>query len=198
MRQHSCYIITFSNGKVYVGITSGTIESRVGQHIKDSRRRNFPVCGALRKYEFTVEALDVGTKEYVEMLEISAIAALESQDRRFGYNVADGGNSPTKTKEIREKISRTIRAQDTMTRLNTPQARANHLAACRSPRMRTIRAENARGRRKSPDERAAISAAAMGNKRCLGRKNGPETIERMRQSALLREGRKRIALPVIH
>lgn len=60
-------IINKINGKSYVGKTTGTVEKRFSEHIKDSKRKRYenrPLYSAMNKYG--VENFMVKSLEYVE------------------------------------------------------------------------------------------------------------------------------------
>ena len=44
------YCMTFPNGKMYVGLTTITLESRLRKHITSSKRREFAIHNAINKY----------------------------------------------------------------------------------------------------------------------------------------------------
>jgi hypothetical protein len=56
---HYVYRITFPNGKVYIGYTGTTPESRLKEHYAHRNDGEFPIKCALRKYSKTDVILDV-------------------------------------------------------------------------------------------------------------------------------------------
>lgn len=77
--------------KFYIGQTAQTLGDRIKQHLKS----DYPVGRALKKYgleNFSVEVVAEGkTIEELCMLERQFIAAFNSNDPDFGYNLTDGG-----------------------------------------------------------------------------------------------------------
>jgi group I intron endonuclease len=100
------------NGKRYIGITSQSPASlRWGSNGKNySVKTRFGA--AILKYGWdTFEHLIVAeslTRTEAEALEIKLIAEYKTQDKQFGYNLLEGGNAPTITKEIRQKMSKAM------------------------------------------------------------------------------------------
>lgn len=86
------------NNKVYIGITTKTLEYRKRIHIRDSKTKNTYFYRALRKYgedNFTWEIIDTAkTKEELEELEKYYISLYDSfNDKGKGYNTTSGGYS---------------------------------------------------------------------------------------------------------
>lgn len=110
MQSYKIYKHTTPNGKVYIGITSLTIQRR-----KSSGYANNPhFSRAINKYgwdNITTEILFDGlTREEACRLEITLIEQYQSNDERFGYNISSGGESHTgcsftHTEEAKQKIS---------------------------------------------------------------------------------------------
>lgn len=91
------YRLTFPNGKVYIGLTARELGMRLGEHNKDSRRKNpkSVVGRAIKKYgwrDVIVEVLfcafDV---ESLNWSETHLISEHKSQDMEVGYNRDKGG-----------------------------------------------------------------------------------------------------------
>lgn len=87
-------------GKVYIGITTKTLATRVAAHFSASREQdgpaaNRPIMRAMRKYPRDLWHADViGTAASWEdlcRLEIRLIAAHRANDGRYGYNASAGG-----------------------------------------------------------------------------------------------------------
>ena len=106
MNNYTVYKHTFPNGKVYIGITCQKVYKRWG-----NKYANAPFMkNAIQKYgwenvkhEILFENL---TQEEAEQKEIELIAQYKSNQREFGYNIANGGmhrgktNNETKIKGI--------------------------------------------------------------------------------------------------
>lgn len=96
------------NGKVYIGITSMDVRKRWGNGNGYSKQQLF--WRAIQKYgwnSFSHEILYDGlTKEVAEQIEIELIARYKSNNKKYGYNIQNGGNSIGKhSVETCKKIS---------------------------------------------------------------------------------------------
>lgn len=100
------------NSKRYIGITSQfPVTLRWGINGKNySSKTRFGA--AILKYGWdNFEHLIIAenlTGEEAEALEIKLIAKYKTQDKRFGYNLLEGGNTPKITEEIRQKMSKSM------------------------------------------------------------------------------------------
>lgn len=95
----NCYlykIVNQINGKMYIGITSEPAK-RKQRHFSKTGHSAFSIIRvAMDKHgreNFSFEILCVGTKEYILDLEIKAIALYRTRERKFGYNIKEGGQS---------------------------------------------------------------------------------------------------------
>ena len=82
------------NGKAYIGKTNRSLQQRHLEHIHDTRRTFRPFQNAIRKYgieSFDSEILAEIDQAFGDFVEIAFIAALHANDKRYGYNVASGG-----------------------------------------------------------------------------------------------------------
>lgn len=99
------------NGKVYIGITTKTLEHRKKTHIRDSKRMDTYFYRAIRKYgeeNFIWEVIDTAeTKEELSELEKYYINLYDSFDNKNkGYNTTSGGyDSWDLTEEEKQKRS---------------------------------------------------------------------------------------------
>lgn len=100
---HTCIV----NEKKYIGITKQTLKKRwdSGHGYSNCRCFNF----AIKKYgknnfkhEIILQNL---TKQEAEMFEVEMIKYYKTQDRKYGYNLANGGSTPTFSEETRKKMS---------------------------------------------------------------------------------------------
>lgn len=88
------------NGKVYIGLTTTSIETRWNGHKTSARKVingdvNHPLYNAMVKYgveNFTITKLDE-TDNFIELgeLERKYIKEYKSTDRNYGYNITRGG-----------------------------------------------------------------------------------------------------------
>jgi group I intron endonuclease len=112
MKDYCVYKHTFPNGKVYIGITCMKPEER--WHSGWGYKAQPYVFHAIRKYGWKNVQHEIIkynlTKEEAENLEIEMIAKFKSNQKDFGYNVANGGNSTgTMSEETKMKISNTLK-----------------------------------------------------------------------------------------
>ena len=99
---------TLPNGKKYVGITKQDVKTRWQNGRGYTRNEYF--TSAIKKYgwgnikhEILLEGL---TKEQAEQKEVELIAKHKSNQREYGYNIANGGNATgTISTEMKFKMS---------------------------------------------------------------------------------------------
>ena len=84
------------NGKLYIGITKEP-NKRKARHFSKTGHSAFSIVRkAMDKYgkdSFNFEVICIGEKDYILDLEIKAIAAYQTQNKKFGYNIKPGGQS---------------------------------------------------------------------------------------------------------
>lgn len=176
------------NGKMYVGITTKSVQERWNTH---NHQANYHAAlkfhRAIRKYgraSFCVDLLyTYPTLELACAAEIDIINHLDLICS--GYNSAPGGNiSPMHSPEVRRKAAQARRGwkptEDTIKRMS-----AAHLGKKRGPHSPETRAKISaakRGRKQTPEQ---IEAAAAGKR---GKKHSPERVAH-RANAV--RGRKR-------
>lgn len=107
-RSYKIYIHEFPNGKVYIGLTGGSVLRRWRKDGYGYENQEV-IRNAISKYGWDniihdVLAVDL-TKEEADQMEIELIAEYNATDIRFGYNVENGGNSTGKhSEETKKKI----------------------------------------------------------------------------------------------
>ena len=99
------------NFKIYIGMTSRAPEERWGKN--GLCYKSTPLFfSAIQKYGWNnfihIILYKNLTKEDAEKLEKELIIKYKTQDKEYGYNVLEGGESPRLTKEVREKISKAM------------------------------------------------------------------------------------------
>ena len=112
MDKYSLYMhINKINNKKYIGITKQDPERRWGtdgSHYRESPH----LYSAILKHgwdNFDHVVLNSGmTRSDACLLEKHYISRFQTQDRRFGYNIFEGGTAPSLPQETREKISRRL------------------------------------------------------------------------------------------
>lgn len=110
----------FPNNKVYIGITSQELSLRWrsdGSGYRPQKgRHSTKIWNAIQKYGWSNvnhEVLFDGlSKEQAEQKEIELISYYNSTDDNCGYNISIGGDAPSLTPEIREKISLSRRGKN--------------------------------------------------------------------------------------
>ena len=107
-RNYKLYIHIFPNKKVYIGITQQTLKNRWKNGY--GYKKNSRVYNAIMKYgwdniEHKLMYDDLTIEEAIE-LEIQYIMLYKSNNREYGYNIANGGNYKGKhSEETKKKIS---------------------------------------------------------------------------------------------
>lgn len=103
------YIHTSPSNKVYIGITSQNPPEK--RWLNGRGYKNSYFYNAIEKYGWNNikhDILHTGlTKEEAEQKEIELIKEYQSNNRKFGYNIANGGNcTGTVSQETKDKISK--------------------------------------------------------------------------------------------
>lgn len=106
---YTVYMHTSPSGKIYIGITRTKPEKRWGKDGAGYKTQQY-FWRAIQKYgwdNFKHEILyEHMTKSEAENMEIKLIAQYRSNQKEFGYNIENGGNSIGKiSDETRKKIS---------------------------------------------------------------------------------------------
>jgi group I intron endonuclease len=95
------------NGKVYIGLTSKTIEERYKTHLKHARAKvNRRLPDAINKYgedNFEIFELEKVLLSEIEEKEIFYIKKYRSIEKEFGYNMTLGGEKCDKMSEWSEE-----------------------------------------------------------------------------------------------
>lgn len=153
------YLLTFPNGKRYIGITSKTATRRRIVHLHHARKgRSGALQSAIRKYgSFEMLTLMVASDwSYLCEIERRAIVAFGTR-APLGYNMTDGGEGVVgvvRTEEQRRRASESRKGKPGVSRpgwKHTEDAKAKIAAA-------------GIGRKFSPESRAKIGVTKIGNK----------------------------------
>lgn len=151
------YLLTFDNGKHYVGQTKRTLRQRLNEH----KAGKFPVSHAMRRHvwraQILVESEDQQIIDDIERAAISAFAALLKQN---GYNAETGGKRGC----CSEAVSASNRRRKGLPSGHSPEARARAVAAASDPDVVARRAQAHRGAKRSAEARQRMSEAAK--RRC--------------------------------
>lgn len=168
------YLLTFSNGKAYIGITSGTVKRRLVLHRYHARSgRKGALQAAIRKYgDFEVKVLVEAEWDYLVELEVAAISAFETRYPN-GYNLTDGGEGTVgrRVTETEREASRqrNLRKIADGTFHLKPPAGYTHSAETRAKMSRSRM-----GREFSEETRKKIGLTKVGNTYGVGRQCPPE------------------------
>ena len=210
---YKIYLITnLENKKQYVGITKFSITERFYQHTK----RGFILTEAIKKYgedKFSIELIEeVDTAERAYELEQSYIKEYNSKVP-YGYNITDGGDGIfgwEATEEYRQECSERVkqlhkekkvgmygkRHSDETKRKMSEASKGNNRCAGRvlSEESKEKIREKHLGKTLSDETKKRISENHHDvngkNNPMYGKKHSPETIEKMRQKALMRRLKK--------
>lgn len=147
--QHSVYVITFSNGKQYVGVTSN-VDKRLTEH----KSANRPVGRAMRKHSYACEVVFTGSREDCFAKEIELIAELDTISPA-GYNLTPGGDGVPLTDDVRAKLSQAAQRQ-----WNSPEGRLRQVEAAQRRFADSEEREAHRKRCNDPEERRRRSERA--------------------------------------
>lgn len=104
-------------GKIYVGLTSNTLDGRWKQHLTAARKgAPYPLHRAIRKYGEDVwkrsVLLRTNSREEAGRVEAAYISKYETTANRNGYNVAEGGYGGDVGETGNRKRSRTLKMKN--------------------------------------------------------------------------------------
>lgn len=210
---YKVYLITnIENKKQYVGITKFSIEERFLQHTK----KGFLLTEAIQKYgkeNFSIELIEkVESAERTYELEIFYIQKYNTKVPN-GYNLTDGGDgvfgwevSEEYRKECSERVKQLHKekkvgmygknhSEETKEKMSSSlKGNKNCLGRILSEESKQKIREKHLGKIVSEETRKKISQNHQDisgkNNPMYGKKHSPETIEKMRQKALMRHLKK--------
>ena len=215
------YLISFPNGKGYVGQTTLGLESRIASHRHTAPQRTCAVTLAIRKHGISsAEVLEsvVCSRQNLDSKEARWIETLGTSDRDLGYNIASGGNTSPMSEGTRDKLAlasasrkhtaetrekmRASRALRQNTEEEKQRLRELRIGVPHTDETRSKMSESRRGHPVSAETKAKMSASAKGHTLSTearekigaalrGRKKSPEEVELMRQRAIAAHNRKR-------
>ena len=207
---YKIYLITnLLNSKQYIGVTKFSLEERFLQHTK----RGFFLTEAIQKYgeqKFSIELIEeVKTPEQAYELEIFYIKEYNTKNPN-GYNLTDGGDGIfgwQPTDEYRQECSE--RTKQLHKNKKIGMYGKNHTEKTKEKMSQSAKGnQNCLGRILSEETKLKISASHKGKilndstkdkisenhhnvsgekNPMYGKKHSPETIEKIRQKALLRK-----------
>lgn len=174
-----------TNGKIYIGYTSKSINERWEGHINDAKKgsslyfhkailKSIIELGEnfLNSWSSEVLVNNISSLEEAKELEKKFISEYNSNHRQFGYNMTKGGDGTTGhifRPESIEKLSRAMKGKD------------------RSEEHRRKISENFKGKKLSLEHRQKLSAAK------LGKKQSQKAIEKKKGKPLEENHKKNIS-----
>lgn len=106
-KNYTVYMHLFPNNKKYIGITKVKPQYRWGSNGR--YHHNVYMMNAIKKYKWeNVKHIILYknlTKEEAEQKEIELISYYKSNQRKYGYNIQNGGNVHCVSEETKRKIS---------------------------------------------------------------------------------------------
>ena len=165
-----------TNGKKYIGITGRSLNSRFGKD-GSGYKRCAVFWNAIQKYgwdNFEHRILRTNlTEEEAKDLEKKYIAAFQTNDRRFGYNILEGGQCGPMPQETKDKIGESHKGK--------PNGReGTHLSEETKEKI----ASSQRGRKMSESHYDNFVKAMAKRKGTPGRKLSEKEIEDLRQHSV--------------
>lgn len=100
------YLITFPNGKYYIGQTVRRLNTRISCHCS---KKGMVVCSSLQKYKKATVSIIFNGYNGVDLdpFEKMYIKLFDSMNRVYGYNMDGGGNEKkVVSNETKQKISK--------------------------------------------------------------------------------------------
>lgn len=168
-------IVNLVNNKVYIGQTTRTLEERYKEHLNHAKSndRDGLLYKAMNKYgleNFKISMLEEVDNNKLNEREIYYIALYKATQKRFGYNMTEGGNGisslPPEVEKLRaDKISKAL----------SGRKQPADLIEKRTAKLR--------GRKRTPEQRMRISLAHEG-KSHKGTPCSEEKKEKLRKANL--------------
>lgn len=182
---YTVYKHIFPNGKIYIGITSLNPKMR-WEHNGEGYKRQALIYNAILKYgwkniKHEILYTDLSKKD-AEKKEFELIKAFNSNNKKFGYNIDNGGNVGKHTEETKLKIKNSnigkTRSNETKLKISIAKKGYKHTEEWKI--QNSIRMK---GRKLSKEAKQNISKAKMGNKNPnFGKKLSMETLAKRLES----------------
>lgn len=173
------------NGKLYFGLTSGSLRDRIKRHLYDAERPRFRFHRAIHKYgpsNFVWFEIGHTTATDAGEFEQTLIRVFGTQNPKKGYNTAAGGQTgPGQTSEVtRQKLRQRRHSDATRARMREAHlgqpSWAKGLKLTPAQKLGRLGNQNRSGKKASVEARARMSRAQVGNRNALGRGTPIETI----------------------
>jgi group I intron endonuclease len=177
------YMISFPNGKNYIGITSTSFEERKRNHLSHMNSSNLPVHNAIKKFKDSLkwQIIDSAKNwEDLTSLEMKYIKKYDSYINNNGYNLTLGGDGTVGYKHSDEQkrknsITRTKYFESSKNRKK--QSKANTIAHYKNPNLAKKHSEFQTKRFQNKSERDRV---ADGMRKYLSKKENLERHSRVR------------------
>lgn len=167
------YILTFPNGKSYIGVTSGTVAHRVAQHANRAKNGGrSALYAAWRKHgRPSVATLAEHTTDEVYLAEMQLIAEYQTQTPQ-GYNTVEGGKNPRQ----RDHMVKARSAKQRGRKLSEAHRAALSVAHLGIPNV-------TKGKKRNAADRAKMRAGWQ-RRLAAGYTRSPEVREKIRQARI--------------
>ena len=187
-KKYTVYMHICPNNKKYIGITCQEPEKRWSRGSGYYSNKHF--YNAIRKYGWDNIQHKILyknlTKEQAETKEIELIAKNKSNNRKYGYNIQNGGNTiGTHSDETKLKISIANKGK-----IRNQEAREKNSK-------NKIGNKNFLGHHHTEKTKKLLSELKKGNKNCLGRKLSQETKNKISISHLKSEKKNKYKKSII-
>lgn len=126
---HYLYLLTFLNGKKYVGVSENVI-TRIRTHFSNAHRgSNLAVHQAIRKYSgrLSITIVAVGYKNYIYLMEQKFISFLNTTHPKHGYNMSLGGETSPVAGIGHSEATRKKMSESQKKRIRTPEEMAHFI-----------------------------------------------------------------------
>ena len=194
--RYEMYLLTFSSGRQYIGISKNGAKFRYAKHRNGANNGDNVICHkAWRKYgDPDMQVLAVADEEYIFELEQRAIKSYRTLFPH-GYNMTGGGElSPSSARIVAQKISAANKGKP-VSQATIDAVRKANTGRKHSAETRAKLSAAQKGRICSEETRRKISEAQKGKPRppegllkmaeaLRGRKQTQETIEKRRLARL--------------
>jgi group I intron endonuclease len=191
------------NEKVYIGQHKGTnVQARLRRHVIEAKRGSrFVLHNAIRKYgasAFDAYALSTyaSSQQDLDAQEIFYIGKYRATDRRFGYNILDGGSGFRNFRPWNKgkKFSKELRRKLSLAHKNQRPTAYQIQRAIEVNTGRKYSEETLQKMRKPKSEQTKIRMSAAQRRRTKhgmsGKSHRADTKKKMRASALAWRGRR--------
>lgn len=186
------YLIkNLQNNKVYIGQTIN-LEIRIKSHLNNKKNKTHFEKAILKygKHNFSWRILgECLSKEELNLAEKECISFFESNDRRYGYNLTDGGDGGHKfSVESRQKMSEAHKGKPSHLKgkhlSNETKQKLSQVNKGKKLSKETCEkmSQAFKGRQFSKEHKIKLSEASKGNKNMLGKHHSEETKNKIRET----------------